>query len=143
VALACTLLLGFARPQAATAAPTRAELNLLRAMNKARTARGLVRLRVRSGLQTGSHWWAVYLLRHNLFRHYGGLTSGTSENIGWLTCRSGWAGALVRMWLASPSHRANLLDQSARRTGVGVARGAYTYSGTRYSCVRMAVTRFR
>jgi uncharacterized protein YkwD len=107
-------------------------------MNNARAARGLVRLRFGSGVQTGAHSWAVYLLRHDAFRH-GTLSAGTSENIGWLTCRSGWAGALVRMWLASPGHRANLLDRSARLVGVGVATGSWQ----RYSCVRMAVTRFR
>ncbi|HYY33846.1 MAG TPA: CAP domain-containing protein [Gaiellaceae bacterium] len=140
--LACLLMFGLVRAPAASAASTRAELKLLHAMNNARTTRGLARLRIGAGLQTGAHAWAVYLRRRNLFRHYGGLTNGTSENIGWLTCRQGWAAVLVRMWLASPAHRANLLDRGARRTGVGVSRGPYTYSGTRYSCVRMAVTRF-
>jgi uncharacterized protein YkwD len=137
VALACGLTLGFSRPAPAHAATT-AEVQLLHAMNNARAARGLVRLRLGSGVQTGAHSWAWYLLRHDAFRH-GSLSAGTSENIGWLTCRSGWAAALVRMWLASPGHRANLLDRSARLVGVGVARGSWQ----RYACVRMAVTRFR
>ena len=136
-ALASALMLGFARPAPAHAAST-AEIQLLRAMNNARAARGLVRLRIGSGLQTGSHSWAWYLLRNDVFRH-GSLSAGTTENIGWLTCRTDWAGALVRMWLASPAHRANLLDRSARLVGVGVARGSWQ----RYSCVRMAVMRFR
>jgi uncharacterized protein YkwD len=139
VALACALALSVIRVAPAEAAPTRPEVKLLRVMNNARAARGLVRLRFGTRIQTGAHGWARYLLRHDAFFHYGGLSAGTSENIGWLTCRRGWAGTLVRMWLNSPGHRANLLDQSARRVGVGVARGSYES----YSCARMAVTRFR
>jgi uncharacterized protein YkwD len=139
VALACALTLSILGTASAQARPTRAEAKLLRVMNNARAARGLVRLRFGSAIQTGSHAWAWYLLRHDAFYHYPSLSAGTSENIGWLTCRSGWARALVRMWLNSPGHRANLLDRSARRVGVGVARGSYE----RYSCARMAVTRFR
>ncbi len=92
-----------------------------------------------STIQTSSHSWARYLLVHDAFYHYGRLPAGTSENIGWLTCRRGWARTLVRMWLNSSAHRVNLLDRSARRVGVGVAGGSYA----RYSCARMAVTRFR
>jgi uncharacterized protein YkwD len=92
-----------------------------------------------STIQTNAHSWARYLLVHDAFYHYGRLPAGTTENIGWLTCRRGWAGTLVRWWLNSPSHRPNLLDRSARRVGVGVAGGSYLG----YSCARMAVTRFR
>lgn len=138
VALACALVVGLSRPASAQAAPTRADIQLLHVMNNARGAHGLVRLRFGSGLQTGARSWAVYLLRRDAFYHRS-LSIGTSENIGWLTCRRGWAGAVVRMWLNSPAHRANLLDRSARRVGVGVARGSWNG----YSRVRMAVTRFR
>jgi len=123
----------------AQAGPTRAEAKLLRAMNHARTARGRAPVHFRSTIQTNAHTWARYLLVHDAFFHYGRLPAGTSENIGWLTCRRGWATTLVRWWLNSPSHRPNLLDRSARRVGVGVAGGSYS----RYSCARMAVTRFR
>jgi uncharacterized protein YkwD len=139
VALACGLALSVFRATPAQAGPTRAESKLLRVMNNARGARGLVRLHFGSTIQAGARSWAHYLLLNNAFYHYGRLPVGTGENIGWLTCRRGWAGALVRMWLNSPSHRVNLLDRSARRVGVGVTGGRY--SG--YSCARMAVTRFR
>jgi uncharacterized protein YkwD len=92
---------------------------------------------VGSALQEGAHNWARYLRIHDSFYH-GRLATGTSENIGWLTCRDNWAGVLVRMWLRSPSHRPHLLDRSARRIGVGVGRG--NWSG--YNCVWMGVTRF-
>jgi uncharacterized protein YkwD len=95
-------------------------------------------LRLGSTLQNGAHYWARYLRRHNTFYH-ARLASGTAENIGWLTCRSDWAHDLTRMWLNSYTHRIHLLDPSARRIGVGVAKGSY--SG--WSCVRVSVTRFR
>jgi uncharacterized protein YkwD len=136
--IVCVLAVGAARPAQAGATPSKPEIRLLHVMNNARAAHGLVRLRFGSTLQTAAHSWAVYLRHHNAFYH-GRLASGTSENIGWLTCRSGWASALVRMWLNSATHREHLLDRSARRVGVGVARGPW--SG--FDCVRMAVTRFR
>ena len=91
-----------------------------------------------STLQTYSHRWASYLLSHNAFFH-GSLASGTRENIAWVSCRDGWQKTIVRMWLNSSVHRSALLDRSARKLGVGVATGRW--SG--WSCVRMAVARFR
>lgn len=133
------LVAGFAQPpEAATAAPTRAEKALIRAVNNARANHGVRRLRLGSTLQAGAHRWARYLLTHETFFH-GSLASGVTENIGWLTCRSGWPRVMVRMWLDSPAHRSNLLDRGARRLGAGVATGGWNG----YRCVRMAVTRFR
>jgi uncharacterized protein YkwD len=137
VTLICALTV-FALVRPAQAAPTRSELRLHRAINHARVAHNLVRVRFGSTIQTDAHSWARYLLRHDAFYH-GRISYGTSENIGWLTCRRGWAYTLVRMWLNSPTHRVHLLDPSARRIGIGVASGSWS----RYSCVRMAVTRFR
>ena len=127
------------RPAPAEAARlTKAEAQLLMVVNHARQNHGMRRLQVGRRLQPSAHDWAVYLRRHNAFYH-GRLRSGTSENIGWLTRRKGWAGTLVRMWLRSSSHRPHLLDRSARYVGVGVATG--NWSG--YNCVRIGVTRFR
>jgi len=99
---------------------------------------GLRRLRIGSTIQRGAHSWARYLLRSDGFRH-GRLQYADAENIGWLTCRDGWAYTLVRMWLNSYEHRIHLLDPSFRRIGVGVAHGSW--SG--YRCVNIGVTRFR
>jgi uncharacterized protein YkwD len=38
--------------------------------------------------------------------------------------RRGVAGTVVRLWMASPPHRAIVLDGSFRRVGVGRGRGA-------------------
>jgi uncharacterized protein YkwD len=137
--MVCAVAFSVIRAAPAQAGPTWREARLLKVMNNNRAARGLPRLHFGSTIQTDSHSWARYLLVHDAFYHYGRLPAGTSENIGWLTCRRGWARTLVRMWLNSPAHRVNLLDRSARRVGVGVAGGSYAS----YSCARMAVTRFR
>jgi uncharacterized protein YkwD len=134
--LACAAVLTAA--PAAQAAPTPAEQTLLAAINDARRAHGRSPVGFGTAIQTGAHRWARYLLDHDLFRH-GELPPGSSENLAWLTCRTGWAKRVVNMWLASPGHRTNLLDGSAGRAGIGVARGAFTA----YPCVRMAVARFR
>jgi uncharacterized protein YkwD len=132
-------LSGFVQtPDAAAATPTRAEKTLIRVINDARAARGLVRLRIGDRIQSAAHRWAWYLLNKDAFFH-GSLAYGVTENIAWLTCRTGWARTIVQMWLNSPAHRVNMLDRSARRIGVGVASGRWKG----YSCVRMAVARFR
>jgi uncharacterized protein YkwD len=134
--LACAAALTAA--PAAPAAPTPAEQTLLAAINEARVAHGRSPVRFGTAIQTGAHRWAGYLLGADLFVHAQALL-GSSENLAWLTCRAGWAGRVVNMWLGSPGHRANLLDRSAQRAGIGVARGAWTT----FPCVRMAVARFR
>lgn len=142
VVIAALVLSGFAglaKPSEASAGtPTRAERILIRAVNHARTSRGYRRLYVGSTIQRGAHRWAAYLLAKDAFYH-GSLASGLRENIAWLTCRRGWQRTIVNMWLNSWAHRDALLDGSARRIGVGVAKGRWNG----YRCVRMAVARFR
>jgi uncharacterized protein YkwD len=137
VALAFVLL-SFAATASAYASLNTPEKGLLRLINRVRSNHGLVRLHVSSKQQTRAHAWARYLRTHDSFYH-SRMGSGTSENIGWLTCRNHWGRALVHMWLDSYYHRIHLLDRSARRIGVGVSTGRW--SG--YNCVRMSVTRFR
>ena len=137
--LLLTGFIGFAKPSEASAGtPNRAEKILIRAVNYARASHGVRKLSLGSSIQYYSHKWAYYLLAHDAFYH-GSLASGTRENIAWLTCRDGWQRTIVRMWLNSSVHRSALLDRSARKLGVGVATGRW--SG--WSCVRMAVARFR
>jgi uncharacterized protein YkwD len=135
--LVCTLAFAAGTVQSASAM-TRSEAKLLAAVNRARANHGLRKLKLGGRLQRGAHAWAKYLQRRNVFYH-ARLASGVSENIGWLSCRRHWARVMVHWWLDSYAHRVNLLDRSARRIGVGVAKGSYS----RYSCTRMAVNRFR
>jgi uncharacterized protein YkwD len=43
------------------------------------------------------------------------------ENIAWATLTLATPRAIVEAWMASPGHRANILDTSFRDTGIGVA----------------------
>lgn len=47
------------------------------------------------------------------------------ENIAWGTGPYGTARGLVESWMASPEHRANILNPAARRIGVGIGVGPY------------------
>jgi uncharacterized protein YkwD len=42
------------------------------------------------------------------------------ENIAWGTLWLGTPNAIVKAWMASPGHRANILDRSYRYTGIGI-----------------------
>ena len=136
--LAVVLVLGIAAP-ASTAAPTRAEWALLRAVNEARVAHGRATLVVAEPLQRGSHRYALRLLRTDSFVHATNLAPGTRENLAWATANVASARRIVRMWLRSPGHRRNLLWRGARGAGVGVALGSYLG----YADARVAVLRLR
>jgi uncharacterized protein YkwD len=43
------------------------------------------------------------------------------ENLGWGTLWQGTPRAIVASWMASPDHRANILDGRFRNTGIGVS----------------------
>jgi uncharacterized protein YkwD len=45
------------------------------------------------------------------------------ENIGWGSASLAQPSALVRMWMHSPPHRANILSRQFRDIGIGVAAG--------------------
>ena len=47
-----------------------------------------------------------------------------AENIAWGMGHSATPAAIVRMWMHSPPHRANILSSQARDAGVGIAVGA-------------------
>jgi uncharacterized protein YkwD len=134
--LACAGIRGAAAP--ADAAPTRSEKRLLARINHVREAHGLRKVRISATLNRRAHSWAVHLRRSDSFYH-ARLVSGTAENLAWGTCSWATARVLVRMWMRSSSHRAVMLDRSARRLGPGVSIGRYRG----YGCVRMAVARFR
>jgi uncharacterized protein YkwD len=134
--LACAFVLGAATP--AEGAPTPKEKRLVAKINDVRAAYGLRTVRLTQRLNRSAHHWARHLLRSDSF-HHARLASGTSENLAWGTCSLASARVIVRMWMDSPGHRAALLERGARRVGPGVTAGSWRG----YSCVRMAVARFR
>lgn len=108
------------------------EQTLLQAINQARTTRGLPPLRVGVRLQRAARAHSNAMARSGSFTHgnwyrrlrrHGVRARTVGETIAWGVGTSGTAGAIVGMWLASPPHRATLLDRRFRRIGVGVAVG--------------------
>jgi uncharacterized protein YkwD len=108
------------------------EQSLLQAVNHARTVHGAPPLRVGVRLQTAARAHSHEMARTGAFTHgdwyrrlrrHGVRASTMGETIAWGVGTGGTAASLVRMWLASPPHRATLLRRGFRRIGVGVAIG--------------------
>jgi uncharacterized protein YkwD len=130
--LLCVLVL--AAP--AQASPTPAEARLLVTMNHVRAQHGVrplhidlrleraARAKSRSMLRTGTFAHGDFQRRLSSYRvrgpYYG-------ENLAWGVGANATASGIVQMWLASPSHRANLLRPSFQRVGLGLVVG--TFSG--------------
>jgi uncharacterized protein YkwD len=136
--LVCAGALALAAP-AQSAAPTPMEQRLITKINQTRAAHGLRKLRLGPNLQRGSHAWSRHLMRADAFHHSSTLGAGTGEIIAWGTCS--WFTPLqaVRAWLNSAPHRRLLLRPGFRYVGTGWTAG--NWRG--YSCVEMAVARFR
>lgn len=120
-------------------APARA---LVRAVNQQRVARGLPRLTALRRLSRSAAGHTLDQLRHDVITHDG--TNGTpfaarigqlgfkeaGEVIAWLpNGTNARARAVVRLWMSSPPHRADLLDRQYRRIGIGRRRGALGRQG--------------
>ncbi len=124
----------------AEARPTPAEASLLQVMNQARAQYGVAPLRVdyrleaaaraksRSMLRTGTFFHGNFARRLTSYRARGPYFG---ENLAWGVGSRGSAASVVQMWLASPSHRANLLRRSFQRVGLGIYVGTFRgYGGT-------------
>jgi len=121
-------------PTATASSLSGQEQSLLRAINGARAAHGAPPLQVDPALQRAARAHSRSMLRTGRFDHgnwYGrlrrfgvrGRTLG--ENIAWGVGSQGTAGAIVRMWMASPPHRSTLLRRGFSRVGVGIATGSF------------------
>jgi uncharacterized protein YkwD len=111
-------------------------------VNEARERRGLHRLDFNVALRGSATAHSRSMVRRGVFSHYGpGASTMTSR-----ATRSGYLGhfssyrmaenigagqgrrygspiGVVRLWMHSPPHRANILDRRLRDFGVGIARG--------------------
>jgi uncharacterized protein YkwD len=112
------------------------EQSLLQAINQARAAHGIRPLSAGVRLQRAARAHSQAMARSGSFTHgnwyrrlrrHGVRARTVGETIAWGVGADGTASAIVRMWLASPPHRATMLDRAFRRIGVGVAVG--TMSG--------------
>jgi uncharacterized protein YkwD len=118
----------------AAAGPTRTEARLLHDLNEVRTAHGLAPLRYDPRLQRAARAHSRDMLASNIFQHgaFGARMlqfdvrgTLTGENLAWGNGPFGTANAIVRAWLASPEHRANLLRPGFTRIGIGDLVGAF------------------
>jgi uncharacterized protein YkwD len=128
------LLLFAVAPAALAARGSSTELNLLAAVNAARASNGLPPLRLDSRLRTAARSHSTDMLRRDYFTHgdfrrrmlafhVQGFISG--ENLAWGSGPHGQPGPIVKEWLASPEHRANLLRPGYTLIGIGLARGSF------------------
>lgn len=111
-------------------------------LNKRRHAHGLGSLNSNGDLRKASLSHSQYMVRHHCFDHecpgessvqsrlqiarylVPGLTSWLyAENIAYGTRGSATPAAVVRAWMHSAGHRANILSSSFRDLGVGVSWG--------------------
>ena len=137
-------------PTVANAAQVRqATLCLL---NVERTSRGRQPLRANSGLALAGRRHARDMVRRRYFAHASRSGSGfddrirsagylrgargatIGENLGWGSGTLASPKAIVRAWMASPGHRANILRPAFREVGIAVVartpggRGGATYA---------------
>lgn len=118
----------------AAAGLTRAEARLLRDLNRVRSAHLLPPLRYDPRLQRAARAHTREMLETGIFQHgafgtrmlqYDVRGSLTGENLAWATGTRATASAIVRAWLASPEHRANLLRPGFTRIGIGDLVGVF------------------
>jgi len=125
--------------------PTKGDVALIRAatlclVNRERAAHGERPLRANRRLTRAAQAHSDSMAFENYFEHVGprgqtplarmravGYISSSrvgyevGENIAWGTLGLASAHAIVAAWMASPRHRANILDPRYRETGVGVS----------------------
>jgi len=120
----------------ATQAELSAQHDLLVTVNKARTARHLGPLRLSKVLSAPARRHSAYLARTGKLDHNGAdgrpfyvrlYAAGFSrrkavgENLGMSGgCSTDLSPEMIRMWLDSPAHRANLLSRTYRVVGIAV-----------------------
>jgi uncharacterized protein YkwD len=126
--------------EAAFAAPARSsQATLLAVVNSVRTGHGLRPLRLDGTLERAANAWSERLMRTNSFTHGDfsqrmqsfGVDGYAGENLAWGSGPYASARSVVAQWMRSPHHRANLLNASYRRVGLGIARGTFLgYGGS-------------
>ena len=130
-----TVFAAFLLIPAALAAPSSSSaLSVLRAVNATRVAHGLQPFRLDGRLGTAARAHSTDMVRRNYFAHgdfHGRMVAfhvrgpAAGEDLAWGSGSYGEASSIVREWLASPEHRANLLRPGFTRIGIGVAHGSF------------------
>jgi uncharacterized protein YkwD len=117
---------------------TSSEASILGVVNSVRAAHGLPALNADGPLTQAARSHSATLMRIDVFTHgsfaariasYGARGPRFGENLAWGTGSRASARAIVRAWLASPGHRANLLRPGFRRIGIGARVGTFQGHG--------------
>ena len=113
--------------------------SLLGAMNEVRTAHGLRPLRADARLERAAQAHSADMIRRRYFAHgrvaarltrYGARGRRFGENLAWAAGEAADARTIVRLWLTSRRHRANLLRPGFRRVGIGALTGPFAGHGS-------------
>lgn len=124
----------------ASAEPELAARAILCLLNRERAARGLPQLRRSPTLTTAADGHSRDMVRRRYFAHTspGRVTfarrieraryarraaAKLGENLAWGMGAPAAPSAVVRGWMDSPEHRANVLDPAFRSIGIGIAAG--------------------
>lgn len=124
----------------ASAEPELAAQAILCMLNRERAARGMSPLRPSSALTTAATGHSRDMVRRRYFAHttpgrvtfarrierarYArGVAAKLGENLAWGMGGPAAPSAVVRGWMQSPEHRANVLDPAFRSIGIGIAAG--------------------
>lgn len=126
VGTAVVLPAGSAHATTVLPSSTTYRAQLLAGVNAQRASHGLAALRLSScANDTYAQPWAVYMAVHRSMTHQsmsrmltGCHATIAAEDIG---AGAVSASAMVAAWMASPAHRANILDSHLRYIGVGAA----------------------
>ena len=128
--------------------PSQATVKQLRAatvclVNRERRRHGLARLRANGGLALAGQRHARDMVRKHYFAHSSraghdfkdriartGYTRGSAailgENLAWGSRSLATPRSIVRSWMRSPGHRANILQHRFRHIGIGIVRSSPT-----------------
>jgi uncharacterized protein YkwD len=110
------------------------EASVLSVVNEVRAGHGLRQLAVDTRLVRVARGHTATVLRTDVLTHgamadrlrrSGARGPRFGENLAWGVGRRATAAAVVRSWLASPGHRANLLRPGYRRIGIGALTGRF------------------
>jgi uncharacterized protein YkwD len=110
------------------------ERSLLGAVNGVRASHGLRTLRVDPTLVRAARSYSARLLRTDVFTHgslgdrlaqHGVRGPMYGENLAWGVGSQASPRSILRGWMASPAHRANLLRPGWTRIGLGAVRGNF------------------
>jgi len=125
----------FAGVQGASAAGlSGTEAGLLSAVNKTRAAYGLRPVRYDATLERAARAHSADMLSHRHFAHgafrqrmvaFHARGPFVGENLAWGAGSYAAPQTVIREWLASPAHRANLLRPGFDRIGIGTVSGSF------------------